>query len=91
VNEGGRLEGVALTFASQRATCLPAKLVIDDPREHVARLRVTRAPRVEELGNAVRAAGRERTSAVRRRWDSHGCAHWIEGRTPWLLIGHSRS
>jgi hypothetical protein len=45
VHECGWLQRVALTLASQREPCLPAKLLVDEPYEGVGCVGLARTPR----------------------------------------------
>ena len=53
VHECGWLQRVTLALASQREPCLPAKLLVDEPHERVACVRLARAPRTEKFGHHV--------------------------------------
>jgi hypothetical protein len=53
MHERSRLQSVPLSFATQRASRLPAKLLVDDSRELLGCFFVTRSPRSQELGDFV--------------------------------------
>jgi hypothetical protein len=59
VHERRGLEGVAVALAAQGALRVPAELRVHEPREPLARPRVARAPRAQQLGDC-RARGGDR-------------------------------
>src|SRR3979409_1468482 len=76
VHERGRLEGVSLALAPQHELRLTPKLRVNEPDERVARLSVARAPRAQELGDALRwvprGAGSVGGRHKGRRWGDVG-------------------
>ena len=54
VHERRCLERLTLAFTAQRAARLSPQIVVDESRERLTRLRITRAPPLQELGHLVK-------------------------------------
>ena len=53
VRERGRLKSVAVALAPQRQLSLPAQLVVHERSNGVTCLRISRAPRAQEIGDVL--------------------------------------
>jgi hypothetical protein len=99
VHERGRLEGVPLVLTPHDELCLTSKLRVHELDERLARLRVARTPRSQELGDSLPSLRRKAASGGglrrRSRWGTVGWRdrHAHSGcRNPVVyLIGQQKS
>ena len=54
MREPSRLQGMAVALAPQCQLCLPPQLIVHEWRNGVACLRISRAPRAQEIGDVFR-------------------------------------